>query len=60
MTHKLLAVSFIGIAAVQEVLPPTVVQNILEALCALVVKDPTVIDVSSIPQVHNRFAYENP
>lgn len=56
MTYKLLAASFIGIAAVQEVLPPTVVQSILEALCALVVKDPTVVEVSCIPQVHSTVA----
>ena len=30
----------------QEVIPSTVVQSIFEALCSVVVKEPTVVDVS--------------
>ena len=46
VTQKLIATSEAGIASVPQVLPATVVQRILEAVCNLAVKEPTVVDVS--------------
>lgn len=46
VTQKLLAASHAGVNAVQQVLPAAVVQDILEALCSLVVKEATVVEVS--------------
>ena len=46
VTEDLLATSREGPKAVQEVLPHTVAQQILEALYDLLKHEPTVVDVS--------------
>ena len=46
VTKLLLSATEHGTAAVQEILPHTTAQQILEALYELVRKEPTVMDVS--------------
>lgn len=47
VTELLLSASEGGTNAAQEVLPHTTAQQILEALCEVVQKEPTVMDVST-------------